>query len=603
MKISKTSLVSSVALLPLIALAYSVLGGTGGAATAAPQTERAGSAEAQPLTCHFEPNQHGAFRLESSVHDTRAPAQEDRLTGVLSWQVAENLSATRWRLRAALANVEHGQSLTRPEERVSGSLDAPFFIDVDAACRFVGFGFDRRWSPRKRQLVQTAISTWEHVLPADPTAKRWRVEQRDGMGAYEASYERLPGRGVGVQRTKAAYKEQDTARTLGLTLQVLGARSTARFDSGWLLRAGGRERMRIEASGSLQADLVQRFSVVKDDARFTPVPPMAADDADFGDAFAMAVDRTQQVDSSLQAVPFEKALSDFVRLLEQADTSFAAARQLAAWLRANPDKAQRVLVALRAERVPEKARPALFLALELSGHDQSRRVLSSVLEDTAFSPMDRARAASALSDIGEPKLSSAEQLAAKGSEEGMVGNVSLLGLGNLGSRSQTDDVRDYVRTELTAQLDDAQRGRKNVVLDAIGNSGDPGFADRVSAEFDSEDPVTRRHAARALGRMAPSVSSRRLLDQLEEEPDADTRTAIVKALKGAKATDALVTTMSSRLATSSSKAERRAIIDWLGAALSSQPAARDALVAHFRVETDARLKQLIGTFLPASALR
>lgn len=600
MKISKTSLLSSVAVLPLFALGYGAFGGSGGTATAAPHAEREGQA-ADTLACHFEPDQRGAFRLESSVHDTRAPAQEDALTGVLSWRVAETLSTTRWRLRAALSHVEHGQSLTLPEERVTGSLEAPFFIDVDASCRFVGFGFDKRWSARKRQLVQTAISTWEHVLPAAADATRWRVEQTDGMGSYEASYERLPGRGVGVQRDKAAYKEQDTARTLGLTLQVVGARSTARFDSGWILRAAGRERMRIETSGQLQADLVQRFSVARDDDRYSEVPPLAAADADFSDAFALAVDRSRAVDPGLVKVPFERALSDFVARFQQGDASFAAARQLAAWLRANPDKAKLLLTTLRGDRVPDKARSALFLALELSGLDESRSVLSSVLEDTSFSRIDRARAASALSDIGEPRLVTAEQLRARSTEEGIVGNVSLLGLGKLGSRASDHAVRGYVRTELTAELDKAGPGYKNVVLDAIGNSGDASFSERVSKELDSDDPVTRRHAAKALGRVDPNSSS--LLAQIEQESDADTRAAIVTAMRGGKPNAEAIVTLSTQLSSSTSAKERRAIIEWLGAALRTHPAARDALARHFHNETDARLKQLIGTYLPASALR
>ncbi len=602
MKFSKTSLASSVAVLPLIALAYAVFGGSGTAATAAPQIDRSSSDEAQ-LGCHFELDQRGAFRLESSVHDTRAPAKQDALEGVLSWQVAERVSANEWRLRAALSDVEHGQSLTLPEERVSGSLEAPFFVDVDASCRFVGFGFDKSWSPRKRQLVQTLITTWEHVLPGDPSAKHWRVEQTDGVGSYEASYQRLPGRGVGVRRDKAAYKDRDAARTLGLTLQLLGSSSTARYESGWILRAGGRERLRIETSGTLQADLVQNFSVVRDDERFAPVPPLSVVDADFSDAFAMVVDHTREVDPSLLKVPFEKALADFIALFNQPDVSFAAARQLAAWLQANPTKAKLLLAALRAERIPEKARPALFLALEISGHDESRAVLSSVLDDRAFSPLDRARAASALSDIGEPTQASAEQLRARSSDDGMVGNVSLLGLGNLGSRAKDSELRDYVRGELSAELDSAAQGHKSVVLDAIGNSGDSTFAGRVSEELSSDDPVTRRHAAKALGRMDPAVSAPSLLAQLDEERDPDTRAAIVNALKSAKPTPASIAKLSAQLEASQSIKERRALIEWLGAAARTLPAAGEALAAHFRVETDARLKQLIGTYLPASALR
>lgn len=90
--------------------------------------------------CQFSPGETAAFTIESAVRDVRGD-EEDHLHAALSWQVVEQLSATRWRLRAAWSGVSHSQTLTLPEERVEGPLTDPFFVDVDASCRFVGFGF------------------------------------------------------------------------------------------------------------------------------------------------------------------------------------------------------------------------------------------------------------------------------------------------------------------------------------------------------------------------------------------------------------------------------------------------------------------------------
>ena len=68
--------------------------------------------------CSFEPGERAAFALESTVRDVRDP-QTDHLRGTLSWEVAEQLSPDRWRLRAALSGVSHSQSLTLADERVT----------------------------------------------------------------------------------------------------------------------------------------------------------------------------------------------------------------------------------------------------------------------------------------------------------------------------------------------------------------------------------------------------------------------------------------------------------------------------------------------------
>lgn len=554
------------------------------------------------LACDFEPGARGAFRLASLVHDARAPEQQDTFTALLSWQVDER-TATSWRLRAALSQVRREQSLTLPEERVSGSLEAPFFIDVDASCRFAAFGFDAGWSARKRQLVQTLVTSWEFVLPADAHARTWRARQTDGLGPFEASYARLDGDGVRVSRTKAAYDGESAALALGLSLRVVGSYSTARFERGFLAGASGSERVRIEMGGALQADLVQRFSVVRDDAAFEAVPP-AAQRADFSDAFALGVERAEPVDPSLAKEGLATAVADFLACFQHGDATHRAAQQLAAWLRANPDGARGLLAELRAQRIPEAARPALFLAFELSGTEASRDVLSTVLDDESFAELDRARAASALSDLGEPTLATAEQLRAHGAREGMVGNVGLLGLGNVGRRANDDALRTYVRDALEKEWSAASTdARRHLVLDAIGNSRDPALAGALGGALAADVASTRRHAAEALGRFDAGVAAPMLTARLRDEADSDAATAIVRALREAPPTDELVQLMTARLEASASVSERAALIAWLGAASRSSSSATAALVAQFQREPSARLQQLIGTFLPAVALR
>ncbi|MCK6589433.1 MAG: HEAT repeat domain-containing protein, partial [Polyangiaceae bacterium] len=232
--------------------------------------------------------------------------------------------------------------------------------------------------------------------------------------------------------------------------------------------------------------------------------------------------------------------------------------------------------------------------------------LSNVLSDPRFRAVDRARAASALSDIGGPTRGTAELLLSQAQKDpdDMVANVSLLGLGSMARRSGDDDeLKAYVHASLDRELSSARdESKTRIVLDAMGNSGDPAFADELEAQLGAESASTRQHAAEALGRLDPAEAGPRLLDRLREETDPAVRTAIVGALRGPPTADAIAL-MSDKLAASTSISERAAIIAWLGAASRTRPEAQSRLVAHFHRETSARLMQQIGTFVPAAALR
>lgn len=563
--------------------------------------------------CRFEPGEQAAFAFESTVRDVRGEAT-DHLRGTLSWEVSERLGANRWRLRAALSDVSHTQSLTLPDERVSGSLAEPFFVDVDASCRLVDFGFVPEWQARKRRLVQSTLATHEFVLPLSGR-KSWTATQTDGLGSFEASYAIVPGpttRELRVDRRKAAYADQG-GEAFGLSLVVVGAKASASFDPErpqWLRASSGLEHVQILVQGQVEADLIQEFSLRRDDARFVAVPPLSPDDADFRDPADLDIEHDRLVDAEQSKRSYEEAIEAFLghfggQFGGDADPSYAAARELAGWLKSHPEGAQQLASALRDDAIASAARPALFLGLELSGTDESRGVLAELLVDPQLRSVDRARAASALADIGEPTRSTAELLLAQARTESdaMVANVSMLGLGSMAKRSGDDELRSYVRDSLDGALASAaDASQARVVLDAMGNTGDSAFANTLESHLADESAATREHAAQALGRLDPVEAGPRLLDRLGAETDPAVSAAIVGAYKGPASADAIAT-MSDKLAGSTSVSERAALIAWLGTASGSEPAAQRLLVAHVRRETDARLLQQIGTYLPAAELR
>lgn len=575
-------------------------------------TARAGKSSASAaLRCGFAPGERAAFAIESSARDVRGE-DTDHLRATLSWELAEQLSPTRWRMRGALSGVSHSQTLTLPEERVSGSLTDPFFVDVDASCRLVDFGFTPEWDAGRRRLVQSTLATHEFVMPPTARSKSWSASQTDGLGSFEASYaiaSSVTAKEIQIDRRKAAYDGQAGA-AFGVSLVVVGSEATASFERErpqWLTRSSGIERVQILVQGQVEADLLQSFSLVRDDARFVTVPPLSSDDADFRDPADLDIEHERLVDASLAHLSYEEALASFLGRFVggDEDPSYAAARELAAWLRSHPEGAQLLADALRANTIDDAARPALFLGLELSGSDESRGVLSELLVDPQLRSVDRARAASALADIGEPTQASAELLLAQAQADGdaMVANVSVLGLGSMAKRSDDDELRSYLRDSLDQALASAvDEGEAHVLLDAMGNSGDPAFADTLEGHLGAESAATRQHAAQALGRLDPAEAGPRLLERLGAETDPDVSAAIVGAYHGPATADAIAT-MADKLSESSSVSERAALIAWLGAASRSEPAAQSRLVAHVQGETNARLLQQIGTYVPAAELR
>lgn len=604
--IVKLGVVASLAAASVVAIVYGLP-----QATESRPTARAVKAAPEVPRCRFAPGEQAAFAVESTVRDVRGE-ETDHLRATLSWEVTEQLSSTRWRVRAALSGVSHSQSLTLPDERVSGSLTDAFFVDVDASCRLVDLGFTPEWDARRRRLVQSTLATHEFVMPPTARSKTWSAAQADGLGSFEASYASGPGstaRELVVDRRKAAYDGQAGA-AFGVSVVVVGSEATAHFDRErpqWLTDSSGFERIQIVVQGRVEADLVQRFSLVRDDARFVTVPPLSADDADFRDPADLEIERERLVDAEQAHVSYEEALASFLGRFAggDEDPSYAAARELAAWLKNHPEGAQLLAAALRADAIDEAARPALFLGLELSGTDAARGVLSELLVDPQLRSVDRARAASALADIGEPTRSTAELLLAQAQGEGdpMVANVSVLGLGTLAKRSGDDELSGYVRDSLDEALAAAvDEGQARVLLDAMGNSGDSAFADTLEAHLGVESAATRQHAARALGRLDPAEAGPRLLDRLGAETDPAVSAAIVSAYNG-PATAEVIATMSDKLADSTSVAERAALIAWLGAASRNEPAAQRRLVAHVQQETNAHLLQQIGEYVPAAELR
>ncbi|ATB44881.1 hypothetical protein [Corallococcus macrosporus] len=594
---------------------------------ASPPATRGATEPEQPSSgvseCRFERQQTAAFSFASTatLDGVPSPRAEDRLQGHLSWVVVEETQPGRPALlRAALSGVDLEQALSQEQGDAMELEGSPFYVRVDTRCRFTGLGFSPRWSGASRRLVSTLLESFEFVLPGDGST-HWSAEQRDGVGTYTAEYRREAaprGATARLVRTKQRYQLDDTARRLGLRVQVLGASAEADFDAahgGWPRRVEGQETIRIHFPGEAPQGFTHRFHLVREDGRFVSVSDaVTPGEADFAEVWASAPETPSPVDPALAALDAGTARSRFLAFFSGGEKSavFPAARFLAGWLRAHPEQSALLLADLRRGAIDEAARSAFFLAFELAGTEQSRQVLADALVSRDLSALDRSRAASALADHGEPSRAAAELLLTqvRESDSPMVANVSLLGLGSMAGRTQPGDpLRDELHAALRDELRRAAGSQEELaVLDAIGNSGGDAFRDALDERLKSGPAALRGRAAEALGRLSPEVSRPLLVSQLEREPSPGVSTTILRSLAhlapGAALdlTGAELALAGRKLATSTNVEERAGVIEWVGRA-HGQPEARRVLAAHFPREPNVRLQQRIGAFVTPGELR
>ncbi|MCB9523841.1 MAG: HEAT repeat domain-containing protein [Myxococcales bacterium] len=554
----------------------------------------AARAPAAAAACRWAVGDAAAFRLASVL---TVEGQTDRFEATLSWEVVA-AAADGARVRAALSQVVHTQDLTQPAERAASPEGVPFYLDLDAACRITAAAYAPAWDARTRLLVQTQLDSHAFALPQGQAA--WREAGRDGLGAYTALF-RVTGQTplTTVARQKAAHAPRGDGARLGIDLRIERAEAVATFDPAhpaWWHSTRGEETVAVTVEGQPPLTLHQRFSLARADERFAPVAPLAFARADGQDPYTLPVAVAAPAPTY---ATLEEAWAAFSAQRAAGD-ELAAAHALAGWLKAHPEAVGPLAQRLRAGADPA-THPALFLALELSGTDAARDALTGLVDDAALSPLDQARAVSALADCGPPSQAVADRLLARAEGDDLAAGVSLLAVGAMAGRAEDDALRGALNDALAARLAAApDEAAVHRALDALGNSGDPAFAEALGDALAADSATTRRHAAEALARLPGEAAAPRLLDGLRDEASPRVATALVKALGATgQRPDGALDVMAARLAAGDAQ-ERAAVIAWLG---QGGEAESQLLAAHFHREPSARLKQQIGRYVPASALR
>lgn len=550
--------------------------------------------------CLFVPHQTLAFHMTSTVS---AHGETDRFSAVMNWEVDE-VTAEHTRVRAAFSNVAFSQELTLAQERATSPEGLPFVLEIQPDCSIAQLGFSAAWQPATRMLVSTLLDNFTFRLPLSQS-HQWHSEEADGLGKYSAAFALEATDPVMIRRHKNNHQARGETAAFGLDVKLLQADAVGIFtpaSPGWWHSVNGQEEMAFLMPGQDPIHMVQHFTLQRDNSRFTAVAALNWNDADFSNPYNVAVKLLPTDTLAGQFQNYDEAHQAFATAInEQPPRYYDAALAMAAWLKQHPQDVQ-ILVAELLADLPANMRPTAFFALQLSGTGEARTALSELINNDTLSITDQARAASALADIGKPERETVDLLLNRAETADTAGSVSLLGVGSMMSRISDGELKEHVISSL--QQRNAAAGSLSdelLVLDAMGNSGAAEFMPVLTEKLTSDSTSVRRHAALALAKIPGGEAGKILLQQLSTEEDAKVTSTLFKALKtaGTDMSDVLPA-LDNRL-TSAADTQRAAIVELLGSQDTDD--ARQLLAAQFKRETNARIQQRIGRYVPADMLR
>jgi HEAT repeat protein len=628
----RAALVASVGTAVVVAAGFAFLHRPVAGPKAATAIASANARPAPRLACRFSVGDEAGFALTERItaKGTPDPKAADSFDAILRTRVIEVPRQGEWLVGAAFVKASLTQSLTDAELRVTEPIEAPFLVRFDESCRFVAVGLPRAWKVTSRRFVWSIVRGLEVAVPAGRPGRSYSMQQRDALGPYLATYEAgdaLDGV-VPLRRRKNGYSTPPNAPP-GTKIEVLASDTKVGFDAAgaWLRSFDTTESVRLESQGQVIAELTSAARLERNDTLGSlawPPPAFSLENYDWSDPFDAPLETgaSPELDPRLLAMSFDDAIAEFARLYagDGKPDSYHAAVFLGDWLKAHPEQAATVMSAVREKKLTDGQRASAFLALQRCGTEQARAVLISGLRDRRLSGLDRARAASALSDVPKPTDEAFRALLAesrhvpsgKDGEAQMVAATSVRALGHLGERTEKSDpaLHDNVRGELSRMLDSAGDGARAVdVLDAIGNSGDERFAKRLETKLSTDpSPMVREHAARAYRHMNAASARDALQSALTTETDPAVRAALADTLAhviggGQQAAPSDVSAAVAALAEEADPNARASLIRLLGPAAATSPLAKQALIAAFHRETVPELQRLIGKYLTVADLQ
>lgn len=566
-------------------------------------------------------NSTGTFHEGFLSADTSIPPRQISL----SYRARINVRAATGgdRPNAYNAKLELLDGFSEREASLRADLAKSFAFDLGDDCRFGEFGFASDEGRESRDLKKSLFLVLEAIArpkeKADATT--WMAKQSDASGDFEARYILNESTGQ-IIRTRLYYSKT-TALAGAIPLKAEIARSEGTFDASsrfWLDKAAVRESVRIVSD--------KNESVVQSAAAVSLETTEAGAAFDATTLASMAWEPTR-IDQSIKFTPStydhigSTDLASTARTLTEAMEAFTkgdlyggkidreAVGNMVHFLRAHPEAIPQLLDSIKAGEVDQRLHSVLFFTLTKVGTPEVQRALANVMNDVEHSEANRMQAIHALADVAKPLPESVDAIIemAKTFEpdgENNLESTALLALGVVERQQLNGEARELGKRAADVLLEkmkreDAGDYEKAVLVDALGNTGNPQHAQTIIDQFNDDAPVVRVSAARALARMDLPNTEQALLDAMSRETVADSRREIASAwaTKGGQVGVYDTGKLIEMLGKEREESVKLSMIAVLGREAATQPAIKSALVNQYEKETSTKVKYAIGKYLSA----
>ncbi len=225
------------------------------------------------------------------------------------------------------------------------------------------------------------------------------------------------------------------------------------------------------------------------------------------------------------------------------------------------------------------------------------------------------RAMLALSDVKTPILENVQALidasktfSESSADDQSLPSTALLALGVLEKQQingPSNDIAKLAGEELVSRITAKGNAQERAVLaEALGNTGNPKYEDLILDQFDDENALVRASSARGLSSLASPKADHALLNAVSKETNIETRKSIAEAwvLKTGASGQFDVARLATTISSEADESIRLSLVSVLGREAATQPAAKAALISHYKKETSTAIKYKIGSYLKAEEL-
>jgi len=557
-----------------------------------------------------------AVALDTALH-LDAPSSPSqtltvRLTATLeSTPLARGVTAMRLRDPSIALSQGSGAGLSpAARAQLERSIARPFYVERTEGGAARALRQEGDLDPLLAGL-QRYLAAALAVTPAPaPTTARWTAREVDTAGACDAVYERAGG---AVTRTRSGWSPTRPRRADGPTARTTGAsRASLVLDGGGAVESiDARDALRSEVGDGMSArtetHLVARrgpdgdpldASALRDHlARMGGLRVAALDESAESPAAAEARDRRLVAGASLATL--RAALGDVAEGAPLSAATVGTIRRMTALFRLDPRAMEEAARAARDGARPAEV-TAITAALTDLGTPEAQRALADLATSSRLPADLRAQAVTSLALAERPTRESLDALDRLATRDGPpeVRTAATLGEGAAlhaarAAGASTDDVFTALAGRLARAADD---GEAVLVLDALGNTGDPRVLPLAEGMLRHPSADVREAAACAARLVEGGDAVAFLTARMRERRDVAQRVGAVRAL-GFRPLEVFEAPLGELVRGDEALDVRSRAVAMLGARVRQSPLAAELLLHVAESEADADLRERARSWL------